>query len=247
MNRNLIQPNLSKGLSKRESFNEYNTWIYENLKPFLGKRILDIGSGVGTFINYFVHDSELIIGTDIFENQVNIMKEKFKQNKNIRTEVFSINEDSTDKYLLDKVDTITCINVLEHIKDDNLALQNMKDMLIPGGKIVLLVPAFNNLYGTLDEACGHWRRYDKNQLSSLAKSLNLKIIHHKYMNAVGIIPWYIKGKILRNKYTFSESLNVHNTKLYNFAAKFLKQLERVFEPTFGISEIIVLEKSNEKE
>lgn len=247
MDTHLNQPNLSEGLSKRDSFNEYNDWIYENLRPFLGQRVLDIGSGVGTFINYFLHSAELVIGTDIFQNQVNIMKENFKQNKNVKIELFSLNEDCVDKFKQYDINTITCINVLEHIKDDKLALQNMKRMLVTGGRIVLLVPAFNNLYGTLDEACGHWRRYDRNQLSYLAKSLNLKIIYHNYMNAVGIIPWYIKGKILKNKSTFSDTLNSQNTKLYNLAAKLLRALEKIFKPYYGISEIMVLEKINEEE
>ena len=242
MSSEFLQPDLSKGLMKREKISNYNGWIYEEIKPYLGNKILDIGSGVGSIINYFIKDAEILVGTDIFEKQVQLMQERFKNYNNVSIDLFILNNSETDKYKKLGLNTITCINVLEHIEDDRLALETMKDILVKNGRIILLVPAYRNLYGTLDKACGHFRRYDKGDLQKLADSLDLRIIENKHMNFMGIIPWYIKGKVLKKKMTFSESLNGSNKNIYNFAAPLLMAVEKKIRPHIGISEIIVLEK-----
>ena len=50
----------------------------------------------------------------------------------------------------ERLDSIVCLNVLEHIEDDRTTLQNFASVLSPGGHLVLLVPALEALYGTLD-------------------------------------------------------------------------------------------------
>ncbi|MBS3970719.1 MAG: class I SAM-dependent methyltransferase [Clostridia bacterium] len=241
---NLCHPDLSNGLLKRENFNNYNKWIYDNIKPFLGKRILDIGSGTGTFIKYFIDNSNLVIGTDIFEKQIKIMKALFSNKPNVIIEYYSIEETQTINNYQDKdIDTITCINVLEHIKNDRLALENMKSIVKGRGRIIILVPAFDWLFGTMDEAAGHYRRYNKNQLKELAKDLDLSVVNNTYMNILGIIPWYIKGKVIKIDSTFSENFTDNSLTLYNYAALFLRKIENFFPVPIGISEIIVLQKN----
>ncbi len=57
-------------------------------------------------------------------------------------------------------DLVVCQNVLEHIADDEAALAEMARVLAPGGRLALLVPSGPTLFGSLDDAYGHWRRYD---------------------------------------------------------------------------------------
>lgn len=238
----IIQNDISSALKSRKKMSNYDNWIYMNIKHYIGDRVLDIGSGIGTFLHYYEHTCKLVIGTDIFDPQVQQMKDCFKGGTNVEICQFEINKDDISKFKERNIDTVTCINVLEHIKDDRLALSNMKDVLIEGGKIVILVPAYSWLYGSMDIACGHHRRYDKGQLKKLASELGLKVICNKYMNVMGIIPWFIKGKVLRKKSTFSESVSGNNMGIYNFSAKLLMEIENNIKMSFGISEIIILEK-----
>lgn len=95
----------------------------------------------------------------------------------------------------------------------------------------------------MDRNVGHYRRYDKGVLTSLAEKCGMKIPHSGYFNALGVIPYYLKGrKAAPERESFSTSLNENNSKLYNFASKMLEPIEKTIPPKFGISEVMILEK-----
>lgn len=75
-----------------------------------------------------------------------MLKKKFKDYENL-TDVIQIDlaDDQfifTNNHLLGKFDTIIALNVVEHIENDNEAIQNCYQMLKPNGKLIILVPAF---------------------------------------------------------------------------------------------------------
>jgi ubiquinone/menaquinone biosynthesis C-methylase UbiE len=236
-----LHPDLSESLKKRQKIDRYSMWMYNSFKKYIGKRVLDIGSGTGNIIKYYIDTCELVLATDIFQHQVDYVKQRFTNNK-VESYLFDIANDDIAKFSEENIDTITCINVLEHIEKDYDALIKMKSVVNEQGKIIILVPAFSKLYGTMDKACGHYRRYDRKQLQKLAEKADLRIIENRYFNFLGVIPWYYKGRILKSQKTFSDGLNDSNSKIYNAAVKFLQPIENILKPAFGISEIIVLEK-----
>jgi predicted SAM-dependent methyltransferase len=59
---------------------------------------------------------------------------------------------------------IIALNVLEHIKDDQFALQELHRMLQKDGILVILVPCHKFLYNVIDVNVGHYRRYAKKEL-----------------------------------------------------------------------------------
>jgi hypothetical protein len=65
------------------------------------------------------------------------------------------------------IDTIIYIDVLEHIEDDRSELETASALLQPGGRLIVLSPAFNLLYSPFDRTIGHFRRYDKRMYRSL--------------------------------------------------------------------------------
>ncbi len=235
------QPSLLKALTIRNSFNNYNQWIYNKTKKYLGKKIMDVGSGTGNLVELFLPHSEYILCTDLFPENIDYMKNRFKNHKNVGFILGDFVQ--TDLCLEDYLfDTITCINVLEHIEEDYKALEIMKNILQPCGRIILLVPAFQFLYGTMDIASGHYRRYNSGVLRKFAKELHLKILDNFYFNIFGIIPWYINGKLLRKNKTYSETLGKQRIGFYNRLVPFLEKIDQINPFPIGISEIIVLQK-----
>ena len=113
------------------------------------------------------------------------MNERFRRYANFNAVLWDIMKDEVGDYK-GKYDTVICINVLEHLKDDNLAIQKMKELLKPGGKLIIMVPALQKLYCSLDENVGHYRRYDKGDLQRLAKDNHLTIKKNIYFNQLGI-------------------------------------------------------------
>ncbi|ATW27723.1 hypothetical protein DCMF_25870 [Candidatus Formimonas warabiya] len=215
--------------------------MYNNFKHYLGNRILDIGSGTGTFVEKFLKKNSLVMGTDIFENQVEFMKQRFKDFPNFTCLLVDI-EKSDISFLKEyKFDTITCINVLEHLSDDLEALKKFVTIFNKEGTIIILVPAMPFLFSDMDRACGHFRRYKKGMIAEKAMKIGLKVLEDKYMNCLGIVPYYIKSKST-NKGTFSDSLGNVDSRLYNLFSSLLEPMEKLIKPPLGISEIIILKK-----
>jgi SAM-dependent methyltransferase len=96
-------------------------------------------------------------------------------------------------------DTVVCLNVVEHVQDDVGALRNIHDALVDGGRAIVLVPCGQWLYGSLDEALGHCRRYSKNQLVSVAQQAGFRIEQVLKFNRPGAPAWWLNGRILRRK------------------------------------------------
>lgn len=238
---NNIHPDLSESLKKRQQINRYSRWMYNNFKDYIGKRVLDIGSGTGNMISFYINSCEKVVATEIFPAELEYISKRF-ESTNIECRLFDIAKSDISPLKEYLFDTITCINVLEHIEDDIKAVSNMKDIIQTGGKIIILVPAMSKAYGTMDKACGHYRRYDKGDLQKTANQLGLKIVSNKYMNPLGLIPWIIKGKVQKKNCTFSDNLDEKNSAFYNFAAVILENIEKVIKMPFGISQIIVLTK-----
>src|SRR5207244_13246114 len=105
--------------------------------------------------------------------------------------------------LAERLDTVVCLNVLEHIEDDAASLRAMHDLLRPGGgkggRLVLLVPALRVLYGTLDEALGHFRRYVPDELAAQLRTAGFRVRHLEYFHLAGARGWCLTGRLLRRR------------------------------------------------
>ena len=234
----MAQNNITENLNAWNKLDRYSKWIYQK---YIGKEVLDIGGGVGTAISFYIDKAERVVATELFENQVNIMNKRFENYQYFKAIQADIMKDDFSAY--DKFDTIILINVLEHIEDDRKALANMKKLLKDSGTIIICVPAMPGLYCYMDKNVGHYRRYTKGELRVKAKRAELQVIEDKYMNFMGILPYWIKGKLKKdNGGSFSTSIDEGESKLYSIATSILEPIERVIKPPIGISEFIILTK-----
>lgn len=240
-----MQNNLSENLSKWDRISAYSQWMFSLYEKYIGKRVADIGCGVGTMTAYYIDGKELVVGVDIFQNQIELLEERFREKGNFKGVLLDILSEDTDALKEYKFDTVVCINTLEHLEDDKLAVSKMTDMIC-GGYIIILVPAFSKLYCHLDKNVSHYRRYDRGVLKNIAKECGLQVVENKYFNLLGILPYYLKGRFSKDTGgSFSTELNEGNSKLYNLASKILRPLESRFPPPAGLSELIVLKKNRE--
>ena len=237
----MAQNNITENLNAWNKLDRYSKWIYHMYEKYIGKEVLDIGGGVGTAISFYIDKAERVVATELFENQVNIMNKRFENYQYFKAIQADIMKDDFSAY--DKFDTIILINVLEHIEDDRKALANMKKLLKDSGTIIICVPAMPGLYCYMDKNVGHYRRYTKGELRVKAKRAELQVIEDKYVNFMGILPYWIKGKLKKdNGGSFSTSIDEGESKLYSIATSILEPIERVIKPPIGISEFIILTK-----
>ena len=131
-------------------------------------------------------------------------------------------------------DTITCINVLEHIDEDVAALKHMKHFLKKEGKIIIFVPALPAIYGSLDKLVDHHRRYTKKTLRAALQKAGFSVKHGHYMNMFGILTWFMAGRILRQKEFHKEACH-----MLDKVVPVLRSLESLGSPPLGQSLVMV--------
>lgn len=237
----MAQNNITTNLYSWNKLDRYSQWIYHMYAEHIGKNVLDIGGGIGTAINFYIRKAERVITTELFDNQIDIMNERFKKFPYFKAVKADIIKDDFSEYGL--FDTIILINVLEHIEDDVQALMNMRNLLTENGKIVVCVPAVRKLYCYMDKNVGHYRRYGKGELRTKAEKAGLRVIENKYMNFMGIIPYFLKGKLAKDTGGgYSTSIEEGESKLYSIATSILEPIEHIVKPPVGISEFIILSK-----
>jgi SAM-dependent methyltransferase len=186
----------------------YNRWMFDRLRRWIGGSVLEIGSGIGN-LSAFLADRERLVLTDTREEYLIRLRERFRGRPN--TSVARLYLPDDDRAVAgQRFDTIICLNVLEHVDDDISALQAIRRLLAPSGRLVLLVPALPALYGTIDRALGHHRRYKRAGLGDLLEATGFKLAHIEYFNIAGIPGWWFAGRILRRQQIPSGSLKLYD-------------------------------------
>jgi len=215
----------------------FNRWMYDQFKNQLKGEILEIGSGIGNISKFVIEEDRSVTLSDYNEEYCEVLKKKFFENKNVR-EVVSIDlldPDFEIKYFAykERFDSIFLLNVIEHIKDDLLAVKNCNYLLKPAGHLILLAPAFSWLYSSFDKQLGHFRRYSLQSLGDLLKKNNFNILSGSYFNFAGIGGWLLFGKILNQK-----MLSKGEMSAFNKIVPIAKVVDKIFGKKIGLSIIV---------
>lgn len=178
----------------------YNKWLHDHFDAYLGKRILEVGSGVGNQTRYFV-DRERVVASDIEPHYVRELQHTVGHRSNVRVASFRfpLTPDAQADLATERIDTIVCMNVLEHIEDDRSTLRDFAAALPPGGRLVLLVPAMPGIYGTLDVNLQHFRRYDREPLRTLLTECGFEVETLRYLNQPGVFGWWLNARVLKRR------------------------------------------------
>src|SRR5436305_10937142 len=178
----------------------FNRWMFERLRPWIGRRVLEIGAGIGNMSAFLVDQAPVdrVVLTDTEPVYLGRLRERFAGRPHVSVAELRLPTVSP-ALAAERLDTVVCLNVLEHIEDDRASLRAMHDLLQPGGRLVLLVPSLRALYGTLDEALGHFRRYVPAELSEKLGAAGFRLRHLEYFNLAGVPGWWVAGRVLRRR------------------------------------------------
>ncbi len=181
---------LLANLRKRKKINR---WILSQFERYIGARVLETGCGIGNFAEQLLHKPRLVcIDTDAFYAEMT--SRRFGQLENVRViQGELLAPEDLQILAAERLDSIICHNVLEHLPDDQTALPALAKILAPGGYLVALAPAHQRLMSRFDEKLGHLRRYDPDRLRNLLSAAGLEVVSIKDFNRLGALGWCLNG------------------------------------------------------
>lgn len=214
----------------------YHRWIIDLIRPFFGERILEVGCGIGNVTKFLEH-LPYVHSIDVSENSIETVQNLLGCRENFCIEKMDIFEPRFEALQNPGFDTIICLSVLEHIEDDREALKRFYHVMKPGGRLLLFVPALRFLYGSIDRELGHFRRYEKTEISGKITESGFTPERVRFFNFPGILGWIISGKILQRKILPSAQIA-----LFDRLVPLIKRIEKVITPPIGTCLLCVARK-----
>jgi SAM-dependent methyltransferase len=216
----------------------YVDWIVGTLRPYLGREILEVGFGYGGYYEYLGKLGGYR-GVDVDPVHVEYARARFPGGDFALSDVCS--EAFRTRFTPGSVDTVVCCNVIEHIEDDSRAVANMANALAPGGHLLILVPALQQLYGDLDRLAGHHRRYDKPMMLKACAGAPIEILELRYFNPIGGLAWWV-NRLARHQTLDDDAVNAQVRIFDKYILPFSRLLDPLTRGFFGQSLICVAKR-----
>jgi SAM-dependent methyltransferase len=169
----------------------------DTIAPYLGERILEIGAGTGNLTRPLSNRKKYYAATDIGPEHLEALRSRFVHRSNVEVRECDVQIHDQVTYFQGRIDTVVCLNVLEHVPDPDAAARNIFDALPSGGRAIILVPQGQEIFGTLDVILGHFLRYSKDQLRARLEGAGFEVERIIEFNRVSRPGWYFTGKILK--------------------------------------------------
>ena len=209
-------------------------WMFDELCGGDARgRVAEVGAGIGTF-------SDRLLATGIEEllqlepepTCATLLERRYGGDSRVSIVREEVPGSPTLRRRAGELDLVLCQNVLEHVEDHRAAVRVMAQALRPGGELALLVPAHPRLFGALDDAYGHHRRYTPELLRELVEDAGLEVRLLQHFNALGIPGWWLKNR------TGSQRIGPLALRAYELMVGAWRPLEGRLRPPVGLSLIV---------
>ncbi len=215
----------------------YFAWQYRLVRPYLGTRVIEVGCGTGNFTRLLL-DRELVVALDVEPRCIELLNQRYAGQRNLVSLVCDAADPGIQNLARFRSDCCVCLNVLEHVRDDAGALRLFGSVLVPGGNVVLIVPAFRALYGPIDRNLGHYRRYTRDAIRRLAGEAALRVRTMRYSNLIGFFGWWTNAHVLKREAQSERQIEFFDRYIVPVASV----MEDLVRPPFGQSLVAILEK-----
>lgn len=219
----------SETLESIASAVNYHRWLTELARPYLGDSPLELGSGLGDYAQAWLDaGTPSILVTEIDAARLQRLHRSFSGDPRVTVaglDVFNVPESWVQRSCL------VAFNVLEHIPDHVGALAAAHQLVVPGGRVVIFVPAFEFAMSDFDRKVGHVRRYTIAGIRQAMEQAGLEVEIARYVNMPGLIAWFIIMRLLRQTPGDGPMLKVWDRIIVPVA----RWIERRWSPPFGQS------------
>jgi ubiquinone/menaquinone biosynthesis C-methylase UbiE len=184
-----VQSEVLEGLATAVN---HRRWFVELAVPHLGDDPIEIGSGLGDYALEWAPHFTRFTATEADPGRLVALKERLDGHDRVDIRQMLLPTDEANSY-----SGAVSYNVLEHIEDHVGALRSMARLVRPGGRIVLIVPAFPFAMSPVDIATGHVRRYTRKSMRAALAEAGLTIEQLRYVNALGLLGYYLATSVFR--------------------------------------------------
>lgn len=225
-------------LQRMRTLDAYYRWTFGQLRRYMGRRVLDAGAGIGNFTALAEPCAEYVMAAELSPANLDVLRERFTDSKVVEVAQFDLDGDLAP-LAARRFDTIVCLDVLEHIEDDVAAMRRLRQLVQPGGHLLVKVPACRWLYGSVDVASDHYRRYGPRELRDKAAAAGWEPLRAWYMNLAGVLPYFLKSRVLRRQANFSRTFKPWQLRVMAASMPVLRAVDRVTGPFVGQSALLV--------
>lgn len=231
---------------KGYELNNYRRYQYDLIAKYIGNNILEVGSGEKGFTRELVqHNKDInrLISIEPSKILFNLHKNKHSFPPYVYFKMKDLFE--LNPKVIKAFDTILFIHVLEHIDKDKKAIDKAYDLLNPGGKILIEVPALPFLYSDHDKFLGHYRRYSKKYMLSIIDTHKFNVVDIWYQDLIGVLGSLLFFKFKKITLNSNSGINLvkNQGKLYDcYVIPLQKFVEKYIRPPIGLSLTVILEK-----
>jgi SAM-dependent methyltransferase len=209
----------------------YRRWLVDLAVPYLGDDPLEVGSGLGLYAaDWRTAGVPKLTVSEADSGRLASLHERFDGDAGVVVRELAVPIVEQASY-----SAVVAYNVLEHIPDDRAALVAFRQLLAPGGRVVLIVPAFPSAMSRFDLEIGHQRRYRKRSLRAVVEAAGLEVETLHYVNCIGLFGWYVAVKLLRGRPKAGLLLTVYD----KVVVPVLRRIEARRTPPFGQSLFVV--------
>jgi len=132
---------------------------------------IDVGCGAGAYLYDLSQKGFNGIAIDTSHKALSIAKSLSQLYKSKFNFVSDFSLDEINKY-----DYVLAFELIEHIIDDRNIICKFNKLLKTKGKLIISVPAHKNLWSKHDEWAGHYRRYDRSDLTGLLQNEGFRVL-----------------------------------------------------------------------
>jgi SAM-dependent methyltransferase len=203
-------------------------WMFEQYSGEVRGSVAEVGAGIGTFSERILAaGAESLLAVEPDPAPAAVLEERLAGDP--RVTIVREQLPFAPSLSPGAFDLVVCQNVLEHIEDDAAALRTLGAALRPDGRLAVLVPAHPRLFGQLDRAFGHYRRYTRASLTQIVEDAGLRIVDLRSFNLLGIPGWWAK------KLRGSEQLGRGSLAVYEALVRFWRPIEDRMSLPWGLS------------
>jgi SAM-dependent methyltransferase len=177
----------------------YNRFLFDQIEPFLGRDVIEVGAGMGN-ISRLLLDRDRLVLSDTDPGYVEMLARTYQGWGYVRAATLDlVRPEAVPVDLWESFDSVVAFQVLEHIKDDAAALGTIRRLLKPEGRALLMLPAHPALFGTLDRELSHFRRYDEPEVRRKLEAAGFEIETLRFFNPVAVPGWWLNGRVLKRR------------------------------------------------